>query len=154
MLSGLAKELRPQILMQFPSPDWRVLGPYNLLARFEDFRALKLSKSESFRALKFSRLESFRGLKCFGQIGVFQGPKSLQIGEFQGPIRHISSQNHYFQKQKKFEQAFRDMNNILSLTRFMGHIWQTLKFQGPKTLQSGEFQGPKILQSGQNILGP
>ena len=48
--------------------DFRAL---NSLARLEDFRVLKLSKSESFRPLKFSRFESFRVLKCFGQIGVF-----------------------------------------------------------------------------------
>ena len=37
-------------------PDWRVLGPYNPMARLEYFRTLKFSKSESFRTLNLSTL--------------------------------------------------------------------------------------------------
>ena len=51
--------------------DWRVLGPYNPMARMESFRALKLSELENYRALKFSRFESSRTLQTYGQIGVF-----------------------------------------------------------------------------------
>ena len=38
-----------------------------------------------------------------------------------------------------------DMNNIFKFMTFMGNIWPTLKFEGPKTLQSGDFQGPKTI---------
>ena len=41
-----------------------------------------VARMEAFRALKLSRLESFRTLKFVGRIGRFQGPKTLQIGEF------------------------------------------------------------------------
>ena len=71
------------------------------LSKFECFRALKLSKFanlgcsnfrvrlsynlESFRALKLSRFQSFRVRKYSFRILTFQGPKTLQSGEFKGP---------------------------------------------------------------------
>ena len=48
--------------------------------------AVSVARLEAFRALKFSRFESFTGLNYFfAQLGVFQGPKILQIEEFKGP---------------------------------------------------------------------
>ena len=87
-----------------------------------------------------ARLEAFRALKSIGQIGGVQGPKTLQIrefqgpkilqighfltlksigqiGGFQGPKRHISSQNHYLKKE----------NN---LNRFLGILMIYLDSQG------------------------
>jgi hypothetical protein len=52
------------------------------MARLEGFRPLKLFELESFRALKSSRLENFVTLMYYGQIGVFEDPKILPIGEF------------------------------------------------------------------------
>ena len=40
-----------------------------------------VKRSEAFMALKLSSLESFRALKFIGQNGIFEGPKTLQIGE-------------------------------------------------------------------------
>ena len=119
-------------------------------------------------ALKFSRLESFRTLKRIGQIGVYQGPKVLQIWPISLLSPNISlvslkTCSNYF--------LFRILiptNNIMFRALKLSNLenfralklsnlesFRTLKssnlsnkFQGPKSLQSGEFQGPKSLQSG------
>ena len=64
---------------------------------------------EKFIVLSYSsvaRLETFRALlKSSGQIVGVQGPKTLQIGEFQGPKCNISNQNHYFKKENNLNRV-------------------------------------------------